>query len=169
MTVRRWVRSSSGGRPRSGPSFITTVSTPTWLTTSFRKRGWPYSEVLPGSDNPSTSGHGCSPSPDEQRRIGYDAGIGVHRDRSTDRDHDQPVVAEFSDEVVDRHVLLSLLDDLAERDRHAVSLHYLLDFSVTDTAQILDVAEGTVKSRLARARRLLHEAGDGTQQREEHS
>ena len=61
----------------------------------------------------------------------------------------------FVDRIVDRDLVAGRIAELEPRDRHAVSLHYLADFSVADTAEILGVPVGTVKSRLARARRLL--------------
>ena len=44
---------------------------------------------------------------------------------------------------------------LPERQRAAVALHYLDDHSIADVAAVLGVAEGTVKSSLAQARRTL--------------
>jgi RNA polymerase sigma factor (sigma-70 family) len=50
---------------------------------------------------------------------------------------------------------------LAQRQRLAVTCHYLLDLSVEDTAAVMDCSEGTVKSTLHDARaRLRHLLGD---------
>ena len=54
------------------------------------------------------------------------------------------------------------LDRLPERDRLVIAYRWLLDLSEAETADILDVRLGTVKSRLSRAlRRLREELGDG--------
>lgn len=44
---------------------------------------------------------------------------------------------------------------LPDRERAAVTLHYLEDLSIADVARILDVAPGTVKASLSHARRKL--------------
>jgi RNA polymerase sigma-70 factor (ECF subfamily) len=44
---------------------------------------------------------------------------------------------------------------LPDRQRAAVTLYYLEDMSVAEVARVLDVAEGTVKASLARARATL--------------
>jgi RNA polymerase sigma-70 factor (ECF subfamily) len=44
---------------------------------------------------------------------------------------------------------------LPDRQRAAVALYYLEDMSVAGVARVLDVAEGTVKATLARARNTL--------------
>ena len=44
---------------------------------------------------------------------------------------------------------------LPERYRIAIHLFYYEDYSVREIARILNTGEGTVKSRLSRARRLL--------------
>ena len=49
------------------------------------------------------------------------------------------------------------LGRLPARQQEAVALHYLLDLSVADTAAAMSVAEGTVKTHLARAREALIE------------
>jgi RNA polymerase sigma-70 factor (ECF subfamily) len=54
---------------------------------------------------------------------------------------------------------------LPERQRAAVTLYYLEDMSVSDVAHVLDVAEGTVKASLARARATLATALKGVEAR----
>lgn len=52
----------------------------------------------------------------------------------------------------------SVLDELRrlpERQREIVGLHYLLDMSVADVAEVLGVTSGTVKTQLHRARETL--------------
>jgi len=44
------------------------------------------------------------------------------------------------------------LSRLAIDDREILTLHFLEDFSVADIARVLDVPEGTVKSRMFKAR-----------------
>ena len=46
---------------------------------------------------------------------------------------------------------------LPDRQRAVVALHYLDDLSVGDVAEILGIAQGTVKSTLAKARAALRE------------
>jgi RNA polymerase sigma-70 factor (ECF subfamily) len=44
---------------------------------------------------------------------------------------------------------------LPDRQRAAVTLYYLEDMSIADVAHVLDIAEGTVKASLAKARATL--------------
>jgi RNA polymerase sigma-70 factor (ECF subfamily) len=44
---------------------------------------------------------------------------------------------------------------LPDRQRAAVALYYLEDLSIADVARLLDIATGTVKASLAKARRTL--------------
>jgi RNA polymerase sigma-70 factor (ECF subfamily) len=62
-------------------------------------------------------------------------------------DHDDPGT------LVDdsRAALLRAVRNLPDHDRQVVTCRYLLDLSEAETAQILNVARGTVKSRLSRA------------------
>ncbi|MEM9643642.1 MAG: RNA polymerase sigma factor [Planctomycetota bacterium] len=50
------------------------------------------------------------------------------------------------------------LRNLVPIDREAIVLHYIEQFSIADVAAICGVAEGTIKSRLHRARRTLRDA-----------
>lgn len=59
--------------------------------------------------------------------------------------------------VLDRVELGDGLADVPPREREVLVLHYLLDLSLDECAQVLDVPPGTVKSRLFRARRLLRD------------
>ena len=47
---------------------------------------------------------------------------------------------------------------LPDRERAAVTLHYLEDLSIAEVAQILEVAPGTVKASLSHARQKLRSA-----------
>ncbi|HET6715252.1 MAG TPA: sigma-70 family RNA polymerase sigma factor [Actinomycetota bacterium] len=51
----------------------------------------------------------------------------------------------------DAEGLLAAIDRLPERDRMVVAYRYLFEMSEAETAEALDVAPGTVKSRLSRA------------------
>jgi RNA polymerase sigma-70 factor (ECF subfamily) len=57
-----------------------------------------------------------------------------------------------------RATLLAALESLPDRDRLVIGYRYLLDLSEAETARVLDVRPGTVKSRLSRALRRLREA-----------
>jgi RNA polymerase sigma-70 factor (ECF subfamily) len=63
--------------------------------------------------------------------------------------------------------IVTALQELDAGQREAVVLHYLADLPVAEVAAQLGVAEGTVKSRLARARDrlavLLDDTGDDTE------
>jgi RNA polymerase sigma-70 factor (ECF subfamily) len=50
-----------------------------------------------------------------------------------------------------RGTLLAALETLPERDRQVIACRYLLDLSEAETATMLGVRPGTVKSRLSRA------------------
>lgn len=62
-------------------------------------------------------------------------------------DHDDPGT------LVDdsRAQLLKAVQSLPEHDRQVVTCRYLLELSEAETAQTLNLAKGTVKSRLSRA------------------
>ena len=53
--------------------------------------------------------------------------------------------------------IFQTLDQLGEEHRSAFLLKYREDFSIREVAQILDLPEGTVKSRLFNARKILAE------------
>jgi RNA polymerase sigma factor (sigma-70 family) len=60
-----------------------------------------------------------------------------------------------------RDELLAALARLNENDRRAIACRYFLDLSEEETAQVLECARGTVKSRLSRAlERLRGELGE---------
>lgn len=60
--------------------------------------------------------------------------------------------------VEDRLSLLAALADLPDGHREVVVLHYLVDLPVARIATELGIADGTVKSRLSRARSALADA-----------
>ncbi|WP_205473257.1 RNA polymerase sigma factor [Nocardioides sp. SYSU D00038] len=57
----------------------------------------------------------------------------------------------------ERAALVAALRRLPEEQRQAVVLHYIADLSVHEVAERTGVADGTVKSRLSRARAALAE------------
>jgi RNA polymerase sigma factor (sigma-70 family) len=65
----------------------------------------------------------------------------------------------------ERRALLRALEALSDEQRDVVTCRYLLQLSSEETAAVLAIPEGTVKSRLARAldrlRELLEEPRDG--------
>jgi RNA polymerase sigma-70 factor (ECF subfamily) len=62
-----------------------------------------------------------------------------------------------TDQVVDRMALDSGLATLPAREREVLVLVYLYDLPLATCAEICGVPIGTIKSRLSRARRLLHD------------
>jgi RNA polymerase sigma-70 factor (sigma-E family) len=66
-------------------------------------------------------------------------------------EHDPPSREVLDSDVAARHDLLGALNALPYNQREAVVLRYYLELSVSETAQVLDVPEGTVKSMSARA------------------
>jgi RNA polymerase sigma-70 factor (ECF subfamily) len=51
--------------------------------------------------------------------------------------------------------LMAALRQLPDGQRYVLALHYLVDLSVEETAGILGISVGTVKSRLSRGRAAL--------------
>jgi RNA polymerase sigma factor (sigma-70 family) len=69
---------------------------------------------------------------------------------------DDPPGADETESVADRETLVSALAALPAREREVLVLFYLEDLPLDSCAQICAVPVGTVKSRLSRARKLLH-------------
>lgn len=63
-------------------------------------------------------------------------------------------------ENIDYLDLIEAIDRLEELHRLVISLHYFEDMTVKDIAELLDTAEGTIKSRLHRARAALAKVMD---------
>lgn len=55
----------------------------------------------------------------------------------------------------DKDIMNALINELPKGQRDVVILHYLEQFSIEETASLLDIPEGTVKSRLSYARTAL--------------
>ena len=67
---------------------------------------------------------------------------------------DEPAPASVEDksaQYMEANDLWKAVQNLNEPDQQIVYLRYFMDLSVAETAQVLQVAEGTVKSRLSRA------------------
>jgi len=62
-----------------------------------------------------------------------------------------------ADEPPDHSDLHAAIDRLPEKLRMTLILFYFRDMDITDTAKVLKIPEGTVKSRLNKARKLLKE------------
>lgn len=63
------------------------------------------------------------------------------------------VQVDFGDYVREEYLdLYQAIDSLKEKDRICVLLYYIEDYSVKQIAKILGMPEGTIKSRLRRAR-----------------
>jgi RNA polymerase sigma-70 factor (ECF subfamily) len=54
-----------------------------------------------------------------------------------------------------QQIVRAMLDELPPNHRAVLVLHYLQDYSIPEIAEIFDCPEGTVKSRLHHARKLL--------------
>lgn len=66
-------------------------------------------------------------------------------------DNDAPSREALDSDVAARRDLLAALNALPYNQRETVVLRYYLELSVSETARVLDVPEGTVKSMSARA------------------
>ncbi|MDN5205591.1 RNA polymerase sigma factor [Fulvivirgaceae bacterium BMA10] len=82
------------------------------------------------------------------------------------KDHKEPME---EDEVPDDalFVLKQALKSLPEDQRFILSMHYLERLSVKHMAKVLDIPEGTVKSRLFNARKYLKKKYEETKQESE--
>jgi RNA polymerase sigma-70 factor (ECF subfamily) len=86
---------------------------------------------------------------------------GQRRQRLAERAHwaEPPIPAPSPEtellDADDRRRLLAAVGRLPRRQREAVACRYLLELSEAETAQVLAVAAGTVKSRLSRGLRRL--------------
>ncbi len=92
---------------------------------------------------------------DAARRItGTLAPFGEHLDEEIAPDPAWQSVS-HEDEVLDRLVLVEALGRLSARHRAVLELIFVHGFSPGEVARILDVPDGTVKSRISYARRAL--------------
>ena len=79
--------------------------------------------------------------------------------RDDERDHWPFAEGEPSheDAVIERMALADAVDRLSAKHREALDLVFSYGFSLEETARVLDVPLGTIKSRLSYARRALQE------------
>lgn len=63
----------------------------------------------------------------------------------------------FSDELAQRDALDQALAELPHQQREVLVLRFLFDLSVADTAEVLRIPDGTVKSSMHRGLRQLHD------------
>lgn len=91
------------------------------------------------------------------RRVLINLAIDACRKRSREADATARLVPLLSSEPVDPQgeQFWSAVRALPERQRAAVVLHYIEDMSILDIADVLGIAEGTVKTSLFVARRSL--------------
>jgi RNA polymerase sigma-70 factor (sigma-E family) len=77
-----------------------------------------------------------------------------------DNDWDHREVADFAAEVQTREAVLAALAGLTVKERAVVALRYSQDLSEAETAELLGMAHGTVKSTASRALAKLRLAPD---------
>ena len=82
-------------------------------------------------------------------------------DFRTNEEKDAQINAVPDSEKADYSPLYEAIDRLPEKYRVAVILFYFQDMDTAATAQVMGIPEGTVKSRLSKARKLLKEVLDG--------
>lgn len=68
---------------------------------------------------------------------------------------DRPAVGDAYEQFADAESLLNALGGLSQNIRATFLLHYVEELSIVDIAVLLDIPEGTVKSRLHQARHRL--------------
>lgn len=76
------------------------------------------------------------------------------------QDHDGPEV-----EVIDRDevgTVVAAMRKLARRQREVLACRYVLELSIAETAQLLDISEGSVKTHAHRGLKALHEQMEAT-------
>lgn len=92
-------------------------------------------------------------------RIAYNCAIDFLR-KTKKSNQIESVLEELIDPQIDiqnRNMVEAAIKELSEEQRVVVLLHYVEDLSLREIAEILDVPEGTVKSRLSYARKLMNE------------
>ncbi len=77
---------------------------------------------------------------------------GQTRESATDPDTLSAVTAGDLDSLEDQQEITLILNSLSEAHRTVLALHYLHDMELTEIADLLDIPNGTVKSRLHHAR-----------------
>jgi RNA polymerase sigma-70 factor (ECF subfamily) len=75
--------------------------------------------------------------------------------KATQRLQDSERARATFDDVEGSIDLARAMGELTRRQREAVALHYRMDLSVSETAEAMNVSDGTVKTLLSRARQAL--------------
>lgn len=96
------------------------------------------------------------------RRVLVNTCFAVYRQRGREVLVDRVPERGVPEEHEERLALLAALGGLDPRDRAVLALRFLDDLPVAEVGQILDLPEGTVKSRTSRALARLHAAMDPT-------
>ena len=88
-------------------------------------------------------------------RIAYNTFISIKRAgrQSLSLDHAEAVAADDrADSAFRYQALYAALDGLSEKERTAILLFYLQDYSIKEIAEIIDASEAAVKQQLSRGR-----------------
>lgn len=95
------------------------------------------------------------------KRITINTALQKYRDKSplylVSEEIEESQEVSIDEESVDLKVLLSFIQELPNRYRLIFNLYVLDNFSHKEIAEMLDISEGTSKSNLSRARKLLKE------------
>lgn len=70
---------------------------------------------------------------------------------------DTTISVELDESDIERQQILKMIKKLPERDRSVIYLFYMVELPLTQIALVLEIPEGTVKSRLNRARTNLRQ------------
>lgn len=92
-------------------------------------------------------------------RIAYNCALDFLR-KNKKSNQTESLIEEQIDPQVDiqnRNLVEAAIKELSEEQRVVVLLHYVEDLSLREVAEILEIPEGTVKSRLSYARKLMNE------------
>jgi RNA polymerase sigma-70 factor (sigma-E family) len=96
------------------------------------------------------------------RRVLVNTCFAVYRQRGREVLVDAPPDQEVTEDHDERLALLTALGEMNPRDRAVLALRFLDDLPVAEVAAILDLPEGTVKSRTSRALARLQSAANPT-------
>lgn len=92
-------------------------------------------------------------------RIAYNCALDFLR-KNKKLNQGDAIVEEMIDpqtDIQNRNLVEAAIKELSEEQRIVVLLHYVEDLSLREVAEILEIPEGTVKSRLSYARKIMNE------------